>query len=556
MNLVIKQNNQSKETVPDSSIVEKLYNLTKEDVANGITAIATVPSGGLQGWIEVPAAYQDAVDYLNEHFGPNLKIDALSYYIRFYDPEVVRVLIAKGVIQEGEGLTIAQTELLPTGNGGANQSWWNGNTQIRRFDELKYFGRCRGGSHEMGQWFVNATNLESVDLTGFTNLRGFRLFEGCINLRYFHGYGNEPANTLNLVNLTSFNASFAGCDKLHHVTSLGVVSQFRDSTFRNCSNLEDVNLPVQCAQIKSNTFDGCTNLTTINLDNLTNIDISAFKNCVNLEYFSGPNSTSGVLNLPMLSSLGNEAFRGCAKLTTIISLGTITSIGNSAFEGCSLLATIPFPNTLTTIGTNALANTTWYNNQPNGAVIINNKILYKYKGNVGGSYSVPSTIISITSDCFKNDSSLTGVTIPSSVTILGEEVFQNTGLTSIVLPGSITSIGKDLCYGCSNLTSVTISEGITEIPQGMFINCPLTEIELPTTVNKIGSHLVGVLTNTTAPLQKLILRNPNQVVTIKEASLNGVSSTCQIQVPSSLVNSYKVAQYWSNFASQIQAIPT
>lgn len=487
MNLTIKQNNQVTEQVT-SGVIDKLYNLTKEDVANGITAIATVLSGGLQGRIEATAAYRDAVDYLNEHFGPYLIITALSYYLRFYDPEVVRVLISKGVMQEGEGLTSSQAELLPTGTGSANQSWWSGNTQIQRFDEIKDLGRCKDGSFQMGQWFTGATNLESVDLTGFTKLNGWRLFTNCINLRYFHGYGNAPANTLNLVNLTSTTASFEGCTKLYHVTSLGVAPMMPADIFKSCSNLEDVNLPAQCTQIQHHAFYGCTNLTTINLDNLTKIDLNAFENCTNLEYCSGPNSTQGELNLPNLANtLGDLAFKGCMKLTSVTSLGSVTTIGNSAFENCSLLANINIPASVEKVNKAAFAGTAWLSSQqPNSAIIINNKCLYSFKGSLGTNYVIPSTVKYITESALYNVSGLEEITIPSSVTEVGRScVGNNTSLITINY-GSSAPIPKEFAQTCRNLTTLNITGNPTAIWEAAFKYCNLSSINIPASVTSIA----------------------------------------------------------------------
>ncbi|MFR6424693.1 MAG: leucine-rich repeat domain-containing protein [Oscillospiraceae bacterium] len=53
--------------------------------------------------------------------------------------------------------------------------------------------------------------------------------------------------------------------------------------------------------------------------------------------------------------------------------------------------------------------------------------------------------------------SLTSVTIPDSVTSIGEYAFSGcTSLTSVTIPDSVTSIGECAFYECTSLTSVTI----------------------------------------------------------------------------------------------------
>ena len=79
-------------------------------------------------------------------------------------------------------------------------------------------------------------------------------------------------------------------------------------------------------------------------------------------------------------------------------------------------------------------------------------------------------------------SSLTSITIPDSVTSIGEEAFQAcSSLTSITIPDSVTSIEDETFIFCSSLTSITIGEGVTSIGDQAFRNCTsLTSITFGT----------------------------------------------------------------------------
>ena len=60
---------------------------------------------------------------------------------------------------------------------------------------------------------------------------------------------------------------------------------------------------------------------------------------------------------------------------------------------------------------------------------------------------------------FDRIDSLTSVTIPNSVTSIGQYAFQNcTGLTTVTIPNSVTSIGQGAFRYCSALTSVTFED--------------------------------------------------------------------------------------------------
>ena len=81
------------------------------------------------------------------------------------------------------------------------------------------------------------------------------------------------------------------------------------------------------------------------------------------------------------------------------------------------------------------------------------------------------------SDCEK----LVSITIPDSVTSIGEGAFGNnirgdafsgcTSLTSITIPDSVTSIGDYAFYGCDSLISVTIPDSVTSIGSSAFYGC-------------------------------------------------------------------------------------
>jgi hypothetical protein len=82
-----------------------------------------------------------------------------------------------------------------------------------------------------------------------------------------------------------------------------------------------------------------------------------------------------------------------------------------------------------------------------------------YKG-AEGNVIIPSKIkgkpvTSIGNGAFRNCTSLTGVTIPNSVTSIQTEAFYCTSLTSVTIPESVTSIGMNAFTLCDSLISVT-----------------------------------------------------------------------------------------------------
>jgi len=80
-------------------------------------------------------------------------------------------------------------------------------------------------------------------------------------------------------------------------------------------------------------------------------------------------------------------------------------------------------------------------------------------------------VTSIGDDAFRY-ASVTSVTIPNSVILIGDYAFGNcTSLTSVIIPNSVTSIG-DFAFGiCTSLTSVIIPNSVTSIGDEAFKNC-------------------------------------------------------------------------------------
>lgn len=106
------------------------------------------------------------------------------------------------------------------------------------------------------------------------------------------------------------------------------------------------------------------------------------------------------------------------------------------------------------------------------------------------SIDIPSLVTELGEYCFGNCGALSNITIPSMVTILGNHCFDNCfSALNIGIPSSINRIGDGCFAHCTSLSSIIIPSSVNKIGDGCFAFCTsLTSIEIPSTVTEIGEN--------------------------------------------------------------------
>ena len=177
-------------------------------------------------------------------------------------------------------------------------------------------------------------------------------------------------------------------------------------------------------------------------------------NYVGLEAVEIPATVQNNGTTYTVTSLGEGAFEECKTLTSVKLPDCIKKIGESAFEGCTELESINFPEGLQSIGS------------------------YSFKKTALTFVSIPSSVTILEDNAFEDCRYIDLVEIHSDV-IISKDYKSDDGIVAIfgpqvkeyILGDEITRIGNHVFYNCSGLQKITIGANVEEMGNYAFENC-------------------------------------------------------------------------------------
>ena len=387
---------------------------------------------------------------------------------------------------------------------------------------------------------------------------------------------------------------FRDCSILSNVKIGNKVSSIGEDTFKDCINITSLDIPSSVKSIGDGAFSGCYHLASISIpSSVTSIGSHAFYSCCSL--------TSVIL--PRINNLGIATFWGCSSLISIDIPSSVTSIDRSVFYNCSSLTSVIIPSSVTSIDNDVFSgcyslvyvvnksslefNAGDYGTSSNWELLeivsdesdmnlieLNGNLYKDYNGeryfikNVDGSMEIEidptcdqiyqyafdkgnySSLGRDDNNQIINGNDILTITIPSSVTAIGDNAFLNCyslayvvnkssvafargdygtssgdnpileivsdeadvvfvdiggnlykdyndvryfvknldGSSEIVVDSSCDQIYQYAFYLRNDITSVTFPEGLTTIGEGAFSYCTsLTSLTIPNSVTSITS---------------------------------------------------------------------
>ena len=320
-------------------------------------------------------------------------------------------------------------------------------------------------------------------------------------------------------------------DEVTYMNRTRKVTSINEYAFMNCSGMTSVTIPSSVTSIGDYAFSGCSGLKKVIVK-----DIAAWCKIDFVVVYSGngDNITNPLYYAGHLYSDENT------EITNLVIPNSVTSIGDNAFRGCSGLASVTIPNSVTDIGYYA-----FYDCSGLKKVIVKDiaawcNIKFGYNANpLSYAYHLYSD----------ENTEITDLVIPNSVTSIGETAFfRCSGLTSVTIPNSVTSIGNYAFSGCSGLTSITIGNSVTSIGGDAFSGCSgLTSVTIPNSVTSIGSgafnsdNLATVVSMIEKPFVINVKSSMNPVFS-QNTFMNGT-----LYVPTGTKDTYKATGGWKDF---------
>lgn len=270
--------------------------------------------------------------------------------------------------------------------------------------------------------------------------------------------------------------AFKGCKKLTELVLPVGLNEISTNTFKDCTSLVSVTVPYTVGTIAIEAFTNCSSLTTINF-----AETPEGKTEVGLEIADGTKSSD------QYSTTVKSPFSNCAALTEIEFPERTTYVGNYVFSYNNAIKKVTFPATLSNMGINL------FDSSKGIKEVV-------FKTHTEGENAGKTSLKTLPQSTFAF-STLEKITLPEGIEVIGYQAFGYCySLTSISIPSTVKILGDKSTtysssegwafYGCTKLANVTFApdSSLTTIGKDAFGKNCFESIEIPATVETIGDY--------------------------------------------------------------------
>lgn len=415
-----------------------------------------------------PESISDIVSYNNVYFvGDTTSLSVRSITVKYSDgSEIVK-----------SGYTVDNTLVTEAGQIPINVNYFNvvGTKNVTVYDSFSVHIGSPNHEDVTAKFNLDANTL-SISGTGKITILHENsehlivpdsLFKRCVKIIFSDG-------------ITEISDGFGyQFESLTHIELGNTITSIAGGNFTTFLGTK-LEFPASLKAIQGGTFSSCPNLTEIVFhEGLQEIQGGT------LNGFQSLDSVVFPLSLNLLSS---GAFAG-AKINNVEIGSTDSMVSSSGIYIPSCKNLIIRGGTIDgTGGTKALS--ILENLTLKSAVKFIGKSHFSPCFDTLKSVTIENGIAEIPPSCFSNCSKITEITIPASITSIGESAFSGTSLKNLEIPNGVQTIGKS-AFSNTRLVSVSVPASVTTIGENAFVAQAATNVTLNKKTNEISGSPWG-----------------------------------------------------------------